>query len=420
MHSAADYQPWWLPGALPDGQGGGATRSLTDRPAAQSTDRPTDRPTGRPADRPAARYTITLRWFASEDEGRTEPPSEQRIRRAREEEGKVAKSADLNAAVILLVSVLVLAIFSRYLLNTLLEMMQFFLGRSGEPTIIESDFHRLLLRYFMRLALPVLIAAVVSALLSNLLQVGFLFTTKPLRPNFNRIAPKVGRYFKRVLFSAEAGFNLLKSWLKLLIIAVVGIVNVNARYSQIVNALHVPIAQSTLFLARLSFTILIQAAIIMLILALFDLQFQRFQHRESLKTTRHEAKEERKTQEGDPLIRSRMRQRFQAILNSNMVKNVPKADVVITNPTHYAIALEYKSARMDAPTVIAKGQDAIAQRIRDVAREHSIPLVENKPLARALFNEVEIGDIIPEQFYDAVVTILAELYKLNGIPVGVV
>lgn len=365
-------------------------------------------------------YTIDLHWFAAEDEGRTEPPSEQKKRRSREE-GKVAKSADLNAAVILLVAVVTIGVFSRYLLGVLVTMMQFFLGRSGEVALLQNGiFYRVMLLYFVRLLLPILIAVTIAALLSNLLQVGFLFTTKPIRPDLKRIAPKIGRYFKRVLFSVEAGFNLLKSWLKLFIIGVVGTVNVVVRYEHIVHSLHVPVAQSTLFVARLAFTILLQAAVIMLVLGLADLQFQRYQHRESLKVTAHESKEERKTQEGDPLVRNRMRQRLQTILNSNMVRNVPKADVVITNPTHYAIALEYQSARMDAPTVIAKGSDAIAQRIRDVARANGVSIVENKALARALFEEVEIGDVIPERFYEAVVTILAELYKLNGVPVGVV
>lgn len=365
------------------------------------------------------RYTIDLHWFAADDEGRTEQPSEQQKRRSREE-GRVAKSADLNSAIILLAVIIALAIFSRYLLTTLLEMLEFFLSRSVEATLLQNGiFVRVMLRYFIRLTIPALLVAAFAALLANLMQVGFLFTTKPLRPDFKRIAPHIGRYLKRTLFSLEAGFNLFKSWVKLFIIGTVGVVNVTAQYERIVNALHVPLAQSSGFLVRLSFNILLQAAIIMLVLALFDFQFQRYLHRESTRVTPQQAKEERKMQEGDPLVRNRMRQRLQAILNSNMVRNVPNADVVITNPTHYAVALEYKNARMNAPTVIAKGSDMIAQRIRAAADEHDIPRIENKPLARALFHEVEIGDVIPEKFYEAVVTILAELYKLNGVPVGV-
>lgn len=365
-------------------------------------------------------YTIDLCWFGADDEGRTEQPSEQQKRRSREE-GRVAKSADLNGAIILFAVVLALAIFSRYLFTTLLEMFEFFLSRSADTRLLENGiFVRVMLRYFVRLTIPPLSVAVLAALLSNLMQVGFLFTMKPLRPDFKRIAPNFGRYLKKTLFSLEAGFNLFKSWIKLFIIITVGVVNAMAQYERIINALHVPLAQSAGFLIRLSFNILLQTAIVMIVLALFDFQFQRYLHRESLKVTLQQSKQERKTQEGDPLVRNRMRQRLQAILTSNMVRNVPKADVIITNPTHYAVALEYESARMQAPTVIAKGSDVVAQRIRAVADEHNIPRIENKPLARALFHEVEIGDVIPEQFYEAVVAILAELYKLNGIPVGAV
>ena len=367
------------------------------------------------------RYSIHLHWFAAEDEGRTEPPSEQKIRRAREEEGRVAKSADLSSAIILCATILTIGILGQYLLNALLEMMQFFLGRTSQLDLLnDGALYRLMSRYFIRMAFPVLMVAALAALIANLAQVGFLFTTKVIRPDIKKITPKIGKYLQKTLFSAEAGFNIAKSWLKLFIIAVIGTLNVFARYENIIHAVHVPVAQSAAFVARLSFSILIQSAVVLLLLSFFDVQFQRYQYQESLKMTKQEVKEEHKTQEGDPLVRNRMRQRLQAILNSNMVKNVPKADVVITNPTHYAIALEYKSIRMDAPTVIAKGSDNIAQRIRTVASEHSVPVVENKPLARALFDEVDIGDVIPEKFYEVVVTILAELYKLKGIPAGVV
>jgi len=170
--------------------------------------------------------------------------------------------------------------------------------------------------------------------------------------------------------------------------------------------------------ARLAFTLLVSAGIILLILSIFDYMFQRHLHRESIKMTRQEVKEERKTYEGDPQVKSRMKQRMQELLSRNMVQNVPDADVVVTNPTHFAVALQYRREVMEAPTVIAKGADQIAFRIREVAEEHDVPLIENKPLARALHAEVEIGDVIPEKFYEAVVTVLKQVYRMKGTRVG--
>jgi len=152
----------------------------------------------------------------------------------------------------------------------------------------------------------------------------------------------------------------------------------------------------------------------MLVLSIFDYYFQRRQHLQSLKMSRQEIKEERKMYEGDPLIKSRLRERMREILTRNMMRAVPKADVVITNPTHYSVALEYRRIEMEAPVVTAKGVDHIALKIRELAQEHSVPLVENRPLARALYSEVDIGDAIPEKFYEVMATILAEIFKLSG------
>jgi len=152
----------------------------------------------------------------------------------------------------------------------------------------------------------------------------------------------------------------------------------------------------------------------MLAFSAIDYWFQRRQHIESLKMSRQEVKEERKMYEGDPLTRSRLRERMREIMRRNMLRAVPKADVVITNPTHYAVALEYNRTLMPAPTVVAKGADMIAQRIREIATENNVPIMENKPLAQALYREVEIGDVIPEKFYEVMSTVLAEVYRLNN------
>jgi flagellar biosynthesis protein FlhB len=199
---------------------------------------------------------------------------------------------------------------------------------------------------------------------------------------------------------------------------VLGAVNVAFRIREITATLHAPFLQSFSLIAQIAFNMLLQSAILLLVLSIFDYLFQRKQHMESLKMTRQEVKEERRTFEGDPMIKGRMRQRMNELLNRNMIQNVADADVVVTNPTHYAVAMQYDRLTMDAPTVVAKGEDNMAFRIREAASEADVPIIENKPLARALYAEVEVGDTIPEQFYEAVVIVLKQVYRMTGRAVG--
>ena len=355
-----------------------------------------------------------LQWFAAEDEGRTEDPTEHKIRKAREE-GKVAKSQDVTGAIVLLFSVLGLGLLANHILEVAREMVQFFISQATAIDVT-SDARAFVAFYqfFVRLTVPIGAIAFVAAFMGGYLQVGPLFSLKPITPDFNRIAPNFAKFFKKAFASAEAGFNLAKSLGKIVIIALVAFFNIRAQIGRMVNLVHRPFLQSLSLVAGIAFSILIQVAVILLVLSLFDYMFQRRQHIESIKMTKQEVKEERKTFEGDPLIKSRLRQRMQEILSRNMVQNVPKADVVVTNLTHFAVALEYNRLSMPAPTVIAKGQDAIAQRIREVAQENNVPVMENKPLARALYSEVEIGDVIPEKFFEAVVAVLKEVYRIGG------
>ncbi|MFW6232038.1 MAG: flagellar biosynthesis protein FlhB [Spirochaetota bacterium] len=359
-----------------------------------------------------------LQWFAAEDEGRTEEPSEHKIRKARED-GKVAKSQDVTGSIILLFTVIALLILGRYILNNSQEMLTYFLRRSTEVDLAgDATIMRAFYSYFIRLTWPIAVIAFAAAVLGNVVQVGFLFTTKTITPDFNRIAPRFGKFFQRALMSTEALFNLAKSMGKVLLIVVLGVVNVAFRIDEITATLNAPFLQSFSLITEIAFNMLLQSAILMLVLSIFDYLFQRHQHMESLKMTRQEVKEERRTFEGDPQIKSRMKQRMNELLNRNMLQNVPEADVVVTNPTHFAVAMEYNRLTMEAPTVVAKGQDNIAFRIREIAGESGVPIIENKPLARALYAEVEIGDTIPEKFYEAVVIVLKQVYKMTGKPVG--
>ena len=366
----------------------------------------------------AALAAMHLQWFAAEDEGRTEEPTEHKIRKARED-GKVAKSQDVSSAIVLLFSVVALLILARYLLSNSVEMVGYYFIQSTEIDITsDSTLMRSFLGHFIRLALPVAMVAVAAAILGNVVQVGFLFTTKTITPDFKRVAPKFGKFFQRALLSTEALFNMAKSMGKIALLGVLGFINIMARIREIVTMINGTLMQSVALVMQISFSILFQSALLLLFLSLFDYWFQRRQHRESLKMTRQEVKEERKTYEGDPLVKSRLRQRMQELLSRNMLRNVPEADVVITNPTHFAVAMEYNRLTMEAPTVVAKGQDNMALRIRGIAGEARVPIVENKPLARALFAEVEIGESIPESFFEAMVIVLKQVYEMTGTVIG--
>ncbi|MDR1947892.1 MAG: flagellar biosynthesis protein FlhB [Spirochaetaceae bacterium] len=361
-----------------------------------------------------AAANIDLQWFAAEDEGRTEEPSEHKIRTAREE-GRVAKSQELAGALVLLLPAVLILFLAPFMLRTCVEMLRFYFLRAAEldPTkdrvLLES-----VLRYFIRLILPIVAVSMAAAIFANLVQVGFLFTTKPLIPNFSRIVPRFGQYFQRTLFSVEGLFNLFKSIVKMLIIGGVAFFLIRSKIAVLANLQTASLWQGITTVATLAIQLLIITGLLLLVLSIPDILFQRWRYRESLKMSRQEVKEEIKMYEGDPMMRARIRQRMRELLTRNMLVNVPRADVVITNPTHLSVALEYDQTLRTAPRVIAKGADLMAMRIREIAGEHGIPLMENKPLARALYAETEVGDFIPPKYFEVVANILSRVYVLDA------
>jgi flagellar biosynthetic protein FlhB len=355
--------------------------------------------------------SIDLQWFAAEDEGRTEEPSEFKIKKAREE-GRVAKSQELIGAVGLLFPAATLVLLGPYYARTLREMLVYYLGLVGTTDIAHDagPVATAFFMYFMRLTVPIALVAVVAAIFSNVLQVGFVFTVKPITPDFSKIVPRFGQYFKRTLFSVEGLFNFGKSIVKVGIIGLVAFFMIQGEFDKLRRLFEGPFLPSIVYLFSLAMRLIIVVAVALLALAVPDYIFQRRQYMEGLKMSKEEVKEERKMQEGDPLVKNRLRERMRELQMRNMAANVPKADVVITNPTHYALALEWDRERMAAPTVTAKGVDEVAQRIKRIALDNGVPLVENRPLARALYADVDIGDAIPEKYYQAIAAVLAHVY----------
>jgi flagellar biosynthetic protein FlhB len=363
---------------------------------------------------PATPFDVHLQWFAAEDEGRTEEPSEHKIKKAREE-GKVAKSGEVTSALMIIIGITTIAILSGSFVKTVMEMLRFFLSNAASPDFQSSSVVMpIFMGFLVRLGLPILVVLFITAALGNLIQVGWMFTVKPITPDFSRIVPKFGRWLSRAFGSAEALFNLAKSIVKIVIISVISFLNIRGELPRITRLMLSPLYSGVLLISQIALRIMLEAAIALLVFAFFDYLFQRRQHMESLKMSKQEVKEERKLYEGDPLTKSRLRDRMREIMRRTMLKSVPKADVVITNPTHYAIALEYERAMMAAPTVTAKGADIIAAKIKEIAAENGVPIMENKPLAQALYKEVEIGDVIPEKYYEVISTILAEVYRMSG------
>ena len=359
--------------------------------------------------------SIHLQWFAAEDEGRTEQATEQKIKKAREE-GRVAKSTELINSISLLFTIISLAILGNYIFNNSTNTLQYYFQLANYPDIVNNSNFLLMkiIKSFFIISSPIMIVGLFAGVLGNIIQTGFLFTTKPLEPDFKKIIPNITRWLKRSFGWPEGIYNLFKSLFKTFIIVVLAIYIINSDLTKFIsfhsNGNLKEIVQIISFTA---FKIMIFTAIILLGISIIDYIFQRKQHLESLKMTKEEVKEELKQLEGDPQVRNRIRNRMKELLGTNLNQTIPKADVIITNPTHYAVALQWDNFSMIAPMITAKGSDENAFRIRKIAKENDIPIMENKPLARSLYDGVEIGEIIPEQYWEVVSRILAEVYRLK-------
>lgn len=278
----------------------------------------------------------------------------------------------------------------------------------GKMEILDLRFF--LLRSWSSMVLPVFVIAVAAGLVACAAQVGFYITWEPLTPNLDRINPLNG--IQR-LFSLKGAIEALKALLKIGIAGIVlyYFIKNHAQQSAVFYHKNVPEITKLLLsgVSKIFFTMILALSV----LAVLDYAYQRWELEKQMKMTRREAKEEFKLREGDPLIKTRIRSAQRRIASRRMMEAVPKADVVVTNPTHLAVALKYDAGSMHAPKVVAKGAGVIAEKIKEIARFHRIPIVENKPLARAIFKEIEINHFIPRELYKAVAEVLAYVYRLK-------
>lgn len=356
-----------------------------------------------------------LQWFASaEEEGRTEKASEHKLRKAREE-GRIAKSQEIAGALVMLFPVITLVILAPWYLKKFIEILRFFFDRCTSSEVDLGSFAYMFFQSLISMILPLGIVAMISGIAANVVQNrGFIFSTKPIMPKFSKILPKFGEYFKKTLFSGQGAFNFAKSIVKVVFLFTMAFILVKNDLPKLLTLTNVNIWQGISHVAVMVAKLLIIAAVFFLVVAIPDYLVQRHEFMESMKMSKEEVKEEYKNLEGDPFVQGRIKQYVRELMSQNMRKHVAEADVIITNPTHYAIAIKFDSATMQAPMVTAKGADSLAQRIKEIAKENDVEIVENKPLARALYAEVEIGDIIPEAYLQVLAIILIQVYKLKG------
>jgi flagellar biosynthetic protein FlhB len=343
---------------------------------------------------------------------KTEPATPRRREEVRKK-GQVAKSADLNSAIVLLSAMLALYFLMPVLLRMLTDLTRSYLENAATMRIDTALAPALLMKVILQSGaffMPFMLIIMAAAVLSNVAQVGFKLSGYPLTPRIEKINPMTG--LKR-RFSPRAFMELLKSILKLLLVGLIAYFTIRADFDKLVSLANVDVWGAWAFLGNICFTLGMRVAIAFLALGLIDYGFQRYQFEQDIKMTKEEVRQEIKDFEGDPQIRARIRRIRRQMAISRMMAEVPRAAVVVTNPTFLAIALQYETEKTAAPVVVAKGARLMAERIREIAAANRVPIVENAPLAQMLYKSVDVGGYIPEQLYRAVAEVLAYVYQID-------
>lgn len=344
---------------------------------------------------------------------KTEQATPKRLEESRGK-GSVPKSIEFNSAFVLFFALLTLYFFSTSIVGKLGQGFKVFYQEIGTLDLNMGSFQyytRLGVNGFLGLLGPFLGIMMIVGIGVNVSQFGFLFSIKALKPDFKRVNPIAG--FKK-FFSLRSLIELAKGILKLLIVSAVAywtIMEQKDRYLFLVND---EVGEIMQFLGAVTFQIFLRTTIALLGLAIVDLLYQRWQYKKDMMMTKQEVKEEQKQAEGDPLVKSTIRSLQQSRSRNRMMDSVPDADVVVTNPTQFAVALKYEGESMSAPVVLAKGARLLAQKIREIAEENEIPIVENKPLAQSLYKTCEVGKEVSAELFHAVAEVLAHVYQMKG------
>ena len=356
------------------------------------------------------RVHLDLQFFAGEKTEKATPKKRQDSKK----KGQVAKSQDVNTSINLITLFSVLLLMGRFMYNHLFALMRKYLQDFTVTDFSEESMQVILIEILMEMGLilgPVFVAAVVAGVLANVMQIGFMFSTESIQFKLEKLDPIKG--FKRI-FSMRAIVELLKSILKISFVGFVAFYVLWNRMEEIMILSQISVADAMATLADITIKVGYYAAVALLFIALLDYMYQKYDFEKNIRMSKQDIKDEYKNSEGDPLIKSKIKQKQRQMAAQRMMQEVPNADVVITNPTHFAIALKYDESKAEAPFVVAKGVDFVAQKIKYIAKENDVVMVENRPLARSLYDQAEVGQAIPEEFFKAVAEILAFVYKTKG------
>ena len=349
----------------------------------------------------------------ADDSQKTEEPTPKKIEESRKR-GQVALSREINNWVMLFAGTIVILAIGPSTLNAMKNHMEGFIAQAHIMPSIPGGFGFVLGDSFWTilgiLALPLLLL-LGAAFVGPFIQIGPLFAPEVIKPDINKISPFQG--FKR-LFSLRSIMEFVKGILKIGIIGTVGVILLYPFYGAVDHMVGLPVPIMLDELQSLVIRMMSGILVVLLVVAVIDLVYQRYEHHKKMRMTKQELKDEYKQTEGDPHVRAKLRQLRQEKARARMMQAVPEADVVITNPTHFSVALKYEPEEMDAPIVIAKGVDDVAMRIREVAKENDIPLYENKPLARVLYDTVDLDEMVPQEHYQAVAEVISYVFQLKG------
>ena len=349
----------------------------------------------------------------ADDLEKTEEPTSKKIEDARKE-GNVAKSMEFSGFVVLFISALIIIFYLKYVSIDLEKYFAFITSLIGKE-LTKNLIYQIVIKSFLAFIIilsPVMFTIMIAGVLANVFQTGFLFTTKPIMPKLEKINPIKG--FKR-LFSAKTIIEGIKMTLKVAVAFGVGYYLFLGFLNEIPKLALMTVLEQIRWFSQKAVILIFSMMAVFLVFALIDFIYQRYSYKKSLRMSKQEIKDEFKQTEGNPEIKAKIRQLQREMSKKRMMAEVPKADVVITNPTHYAVAIRYDKEKEEAPRVIAKGVDNLALKIKEIAREAGVMIVENRPLARELYKSVEIEEIIPPKLYQAVAEVLAFVYKAKRV-----
>jgi len=360
-------------------------------------------------------FRFDLQFFA--EDGPTGQKTEDATPKQREKqrkEGNVLKSMEVNTVAVLLTGFIMLIMTKKLFMENLVKYFNYIYG---ELTLDFSSVDSIMtlyatsLRSLAVIVLPIFIPLFLMAIIVNIAQSGLLFTMKPLKPNMSKLNPASG--LKKV-FSMKKVVETLQAFGKLIIVAYFPIKTVINNFFIIENTMKMPMYQGLGVIVDIIIRIIWQVLAALVVIAIIDFIYQRYTYEKNIRMSKYDVRKEREEQEGKPEVKRAQKKRMFEMFQQNMMKELPKADVVITNPIHYAVALKYDIELGDPPVVVARGALKLAQKIKDIARENNIPIIENKPVARELYATVEVGDFIPEDLFKAVAQILGQVYKMKG------